>query len=661
MKTKILLIIGCLMLMQAKSQTSKILVLADQYFAAGDYFTAAGLYGQYLNPVVKAQYQSTFPLNVKRNATGSSGRYKNKTDILFRQAESYRLANYWKEACTLYKECLIEDPAKFAAALYWIAVGQRSLGDYKGAEESIHRFLNNYSKANEWYNATLTEQQRLEFIKMQLSRPDTVLYHMQKMRTGFEEKGTYAPVAINNNEYLFTSTQTDSVAAGKNPNHNRLFTSMVANNGLQNRVPLVFESLDSTSNQGAGSVSPDGNHLYFTQWKKVNGQTVSSIYLSNKTNKGWSKPELLPSVNQQGHNSKQPFCSSDGKYLYFASDRTGGKGGFDIWYAPLQVDGTTGEAINVNAINTSANEQAPFYHISSATLVFASDRMPGMGGYDLFFAKGSEKEWGAPENMGYPVNSARDDIYFFTGEKGALLNSAIISSDRGSECCLLTYAISKEPKKKMISGVVMDCANNEPLDSAEVILKDADGKTWQTITTADGKYKFELHDTANQHLLEVSKEKYNSISADLAIQSIDETNWRTDTLQNAILCLEKKPVLKIENVVTVYFDFDKSNLDSRGVEQMDSIYNVMLENPSYTIQVSGYTDGKGSAAYNQKLSDKRAKSCAEYLIQKGLDPTRISYESFGASFPVEMELINGRDNAAGRSKNRRALINIKKE
>ena len=122
--------------------------------------------------------------------------------------------------------------------------------------------------------------------------------------------------------------------------------------------------------------------------------------------------------------------------------------------------------------------------------------------------------------------------------------------------------------------------------------------------------------------------------------------------------MEKTFVLKIENVVTVYFDFDQSQLKDRGMAQLDSIYNVLIEDTAATLQVSGYTDGRGSAEYNKILSDKRAKSCADYLIAKGIDAARITFESFGACCPVEMELLNGRDNPDGRSMNRRALINI---
>jgi len=117
----------------------------------------------------------------------------------------------------------------------------------------------------------------------------------------------------------------------------------------------------------------------------------------------------------------------------------------------------------------------------------------------------------------------------------------------------------------------------------------------------------------------------------------------------------------VENVVTLYFDFDKNILKDREKQVLDSIYNVLLEANTTTIQISGYTDGLGTEQYNNKLSDRRAKACADYLIKKGIDKARISFVSFGKCCPIEMELINGRDNPDGRVKNRRALINISKE
>lgn len=659
----LLLLISSSILLQAQAQADKRLVLADQYFAAGEYFTAAGLYGQFLNPKVKTKPPSGFPLNSKKNTEGRIGANRSKLDIVYRQAESYRLANYWPEASALYKESFEKDSSKYIAALYWFAVCQRSMGNYVAAEQSLSRFIQSYATGNSLQQDAEKEQKTLQFIRSQVTRPDTVLYGIQKMNTSFgTEKGIFAPVIATSDQYLITSTQADSVAAGINPYHNRLFYTSYSNGGFQNMQPLMIEAVDASLNQGAASISANGNYLYFTQWKKENGQVVSSIYFSAKKGSGWASPVLLSSVNESGYNSKQPFCTADGKYLFFASDRKEGLGNFDIWYAPLRADGTTGEPVNAGAVlNTAGNEQAPFYHSASDALVFASDRAPGMGGYDLFISKGWERQWQAPQNMGYPINSSRDDLYFSSSENGALLNNAIFSSDRGSECCLAAYTVSKTPKKKMSTGVVLDCKNNEPVSGAEVIMTDKTGKTFKTTTGEDGKYTFELSGNVQQGQISVSKDLYDAKTDAITVAGVNEAEWHTDTLQNAAVCIEKKLVIKVENVVTVYFDFDRSKLKERGIAQLDSIYNVLVEDTIATIQISGYTDGLGSAVYNQKLSDKRAKACAEYLIQKGIDSSRISFESFGACCPIEMELINGRDNPDGRSLNRRALINISKE
>ena len=656
-----LMMLGCMFLIQAKSQTDKRLLLADKYFAAGDYFTAAGLYQQFLNPVATRKLPGGFPLNSKRNAEGKTGKMGSKTEIVFKQAESYRLAHYWTEASALYKECFSKDSIKYGPALYWYGVCQRSLGNYLVAEESIDRFLSNYT-TSQFLEAAKNEKQTLTFIKQQRSKPDTVLYNVKSITNSFgNDKGLFAPASFSANSFIITSTQTDSVVAGTNPYHNRLFQAVLTSNSFQTPEPVVIENLDLLLNQGTASISPNGNFLYYTQWKRSNGKTLSSIYLSAKKGNGWSEPKLLSSVNEEGFSSKQPFCTADGKYLFFASDRTGGKGNFDIWYAPLQSDGTAGNAVNVVGINSENNEQAPFYHNAGGSLVFSSDRTPGMGGLDLFSSKGSEAQWTTPINLGYPVNSSRDDAYFFSSQSGDLLSNAIISSDRGSECCLATYAVSKTVKKKMITGVINDCRDNAPLSGAEVSLKDVSGKTMKTVTGADGKYIFEIGSDIKQGQIFVTKERYMDKIGEISVESVNETAWHTDTLVSNAVCIEKKLVIKVENVVSVYFDFDKSELKERGINQLDSIYNVLLKDTSATLQISGYTDGKGSAEYNKKLSDKRAKICADYLIQIGVDPSRISFESFGACCPVEMELINGRDNPDGRSMNRRALINITKD
>ncbi len=648
--------------LQATSQVDQRIAMADKYYNAGDYFTAAGLYEEFLNPPKKEIPKANFPLNTRRYGQGGGGRV-DKYDIIYKQAESYRLANYWQEAAEKYKECFEKDFTKYSDAFYWYAVCQRSLGKYAATEEYLNRFLKTTAANDLRKQDAEKELQTIQFIKKQLARSDSVLFQVKKNNTSFgKEKGIFALTSVNNNQFMFTSTVTDAVNNNEeNPRHSRLFYAEFRNGILDNIEPVIIQGIDSSFNQGTASISPDKKILYYTQWKKENGKNVSSIYFSIREGDGWSKPVLLSSINKKGSSNKQPFCSADGKTLFFASDREGGSGGFDIWYANIQADGTTGDPINAGQINTKEDEQAPFYHSTSGNLVFSSNGMQGMGGFDLFTAKMNESGFKKPENMGHPVNSSRDDIYFFADEKNELLKNAIIGSDRGSECCLETYTIAKTPKKKMITGIVRDCKTNEAVADAVVTINDK-----QIKTAADGKFLFELYADIDQQKFSIVKDTYTDKTENANVESINDADLLIDIYNNAPICIEKivieeKPlVIKVENVVTLYFDFDKSILKDREKQVLDSIYNVLMEANTTTIQISGYTDGLGTEKYNNKLSDRRAKACADYLIKKGIDKARISFVSFGKCCPVEMELLNGRDNPDGRVKNRRALINISK-
>ncbi len=642
----------------AQKKNDNPLQQADASFAAGDFYTAAKLYEQFLNPSKKIKTVSDFPLNSKRNRQQTVTTKESRTDIMYKQAESYRLANYYQEASQLYKECFTKDAAKYVDAYYWYAVCQRSLGKYKEGEESINQYQAN--AGSRFKEAAEKEKETLNYILQQLARPDSVMYSVQKLNASNSvEKGIFAPAVFNGNQVLITSTQTDSVKVnGVNPYHSRLFSAAYQSGSLESVSPVIIASIDSAKNQGAASLSANGKHLYFTEWTKRNGATVSSIYHSTKNEAGWSKPVLLNGVNVTGYNSKQPFCTSDGKYLFFSSDRPGGAGKYDIWFATLNEDGTMGEPVNAGTIiNTANDEQAPFYHTGNLSLVFSSNGRTGMGGYDLYISKGTVNGWSTVQNMGHPVNSTRDDAYFFVSEQNNVLQNAMVSSDRGSECCLETYIVTKAPKNKKLTGIIRDVTTGEPVAGAEVTLKDATGKTWKQTTGTDGSYSFSLeHEGSNS--LTITKEYYKEKNTASQIETTNEQDWLTDVFKNKDEFIEKRVILRPETVVTIYFDFDKYNLKDSAVFMLDSVYNVLNETSGATLQISGYTDGKGTVEYNKVLSDRRARATANYLIQKGIDSSRITFESFGACCPIEMELINGLDNEAGRAKNRRALINV---
>ena len=663
------LLAGCAGFFISSAQKAKgPLQLAEQYYAAGEYYTAANLYEQYLNPSKKQVEGTGFPLNSKRNQFASA-KGVSRTDIQFKQAESYRLSNHWAEASATYSKLLEKDSLKNIDAWYWKAVCERSLGNYDNAWHNLSKFVQSAPPGSALAAGAQKERETLRYIQQQLARPDSVLVTMQKLVIGNSfESGAFAPAYAGNNQFLISSTNADpATIAGVNPYKSRLYFATYNNGSMDELTPVALPSADQKQNMGAATVSSNGKTLYFTQWKNEGGRVVSAIYYSKKDGAGWGQPMLLASVNADGSNNKQPFCSADGNYLFFASDRLGGSGKFDIWYAPLNSDGTAGKPVNAGTgINTSGDEQAPFYQNSSNTLVFSSNGRQGMGGYDLYSANGKETSWSAPENLGYPVNSSRDDIYFYAPEKSALLSKAIFSSDRGSGCCLETYAITKQSRSKTLAGILKDCNDKRALAGTEVVMTDKSGKKWTTTTDDAGKYEFSIeYFNLQEPTLTFHKEGFAEMTYGVNVVNTNGSDLLIEKLNNQELCIDKKEeeklVIKAEDVVTVYFDFDKSNLKGDAITRLDSIYTMLMENPVATIQISGYTDGRGTEQYNKKLSDKRARACAEYLKKKGIDENRISFVSFGSCCPVEMELINGRDNAEGRGKNRRALINVKKE
>ena len=650
-----LCLFACTVMQQATAQVDQRIKQAAQYYAAGDFLTAANLYEQFLKPTAKEKPKADFPLNAKHSRNGSSmGKGVTKNDLLYKQAESYRLAHYLPQAAERYKAVAAADMSNYAHALYWHAVCQRALGNYAAAEESLNEFLAKATANDSYRAAAENELTTLNYIKQQTVRPDTVMYSLQKFAVS-TDKGVFAPVYAGN-QFVVTGTEKDTTAqAGVNPNHYRLYTAILANNVLRVSEPITVAA-DATANQGAATMSADGKHLYFTQWKMENGKQVFAVYHATKTTDGWSTATEVTAVNKGG-SSKHPQLSANGNYLFFSSNRAGGKGGYDIWYAPVTADGTVGEAVHTGAaINTAHDEQTPFYHSATNTLVFSTDGKAGMGGFDLFTAKGEGANWSNIENMGYPINSVRDDVYFFTADKQNLLKNAVFSSDRGSDCCLETYTVTKAAKKKITTGIVLDKKDNQPISNATVVLT-VNGKQQKVTTDANGRYKTEI-ETDAEGTVTVRKHRYSEKQSNISIIKTDESDWSSTTFINNDLVLDRKIVLTPETVVTVYFDFDMHNIKPDAAFKLDSLYDILVKNPGAIVQISGYTDGLGSEEYNKILSDKRAKACADYLMAKGVDAARISFESFGACCPVEMELINGRDNADGRAKNRRGLINI---
>lgn len=637
---------------------------ADNYYKKGDYYSAAQYYEKYLDGAKpKANRDAYNPYTVQTSSKKAALPPSSKTQAIYNLAESYRLLNYPEKAEDFYRQALEFDKGRYPLARYWFATTQRALGKYNEAEKAFSEFLAEYTLNDQYTESARREIQNLQFIQVQL-RKDLRLFNIAKAPEGLNDTGaSYAPVWLNDNTVYFTSTRPENASAKAKDYTNRIYQASYSE-GVFSGITKVVIPQTKDVHQGAVALSADGNTIFLTRWTIANGKKSSAIYISKKTGAEWSEPVMLDeNVNVPGYNSQQPFVMPDGKYLAFASDRPGGKGGFDIWFGQLTADGKVTNVTNLgDVINTAYDEQAPYFHVPSNTFVFASNGRVGMGGYDLFYSKRNGNDLSVPQNFGYPVNSIKDDIYFASrGPANNILQEVLLSSDRSAACCLELFYVRKTRPLRQVSGSIIACDKNVPLAGATVLIIDTvANKTIATQTTdAQGRYSFTIED---YRPLKAIASSTGYIAGSLHFNA--PADPEEETMTNAALCLMPVPPPPAETPIVidnVFYDFNKSNLREESYPSLDKIVAMLNDHPDMMIEISAHTDNIGNEAYNQKLSEARAKSVVDYLVSKGIDKARLQWKGYGSTMPIAPNRNpDGTDNPEGRQKNRRTEFKILK-
>lgn len=414
---------------------------ADRYFKATDYSSAATYYEKYLQGAQRKGSGEYDPYKV--TVSKKASQQDNKPQALYQLAESYRLLTWYSKAEPVFKQLLETGTEPSPLAYYQYATVLRAQAKYAEAEQAFNTFLDKYKTEDHYTIAAHRELQNLRFIQQQLAKKDLSLYAVQKIAVG-KEGASYAPVWTAGDKLVFTATWPDSTRSKKQAYINHLYLATWSGGELQQVEQASLAAAEM--HEGVATLSADGNTMYLTRWKVDEGGKKAAIYRAAKINGQWDQPVLLNHVvNEPGYNAQQPFLTTDGKYLFYATDKKGGFGGYDLWRAALNSEGQPVATENLgNVINTSFHEEAPYYHSPSGSLVFASNGRVGMGGYDLYYSQGVSGGWAAPENFGYPVNSVKDDIYFAPrGQSPHILESVLLSSDRTATCCLELFYLSK--------------------------------------------------------------------------------------------------------------------------------------------------------------------------------------------------------------------------
>jgi OOP family OmpA-OmpF porin len=644
--------------------TYNYLKAADQYYSKADYNSAATYYEKYLGSRTKKVKPDTYKpyaaVSVVKNKTV---KVSSEQQAVYKLAESYRNLHNYGKAAPHYESVMELDKAGFPLASYYYAVSLRALAKYEASAQAFRNFLNNYTANDKFTEAAKRELQNLEFITAQLNKKDLSEYKVSKAPAALNTTGaSYAPLWSNGNTLIFTSTRPDSSFQRNHTYINRLYTGEYEAGQVSNIQRLRLNQPEGL-HQGAASLSPDGQLLFLTRWHIDHGKKISAIYISRKNGDNWNEPVPMDAlVNTAGNNTQQPYVLADGKTLLYASDRADGYGGFDLWYATIDETGKPLQTANLGeVVNSAGNEQSPFYHAATGTLIFSADNRVGMGGYDFFSSKGTIGSWKAPVNMGYPINSVKDDIYFASRSNNKnLLDEVLLGTDRAAECCLELFFVHKNRPVKQLSGIVLSCDNQTPLAGAEInIIDTVNNKVIYTYqTTADGSYAFTVPDFLPLKAV-ANATGYTTNSQQITVP----LNEDTAAITAPVLCLTKivtpeAPVV-LENV---YYDFSKATLQEASFASLDKLAELLTANPAMHIELSAHTDSKGKAALNQRLSEARAKSCVDYLVSKGIDASRLTYIGYGATQPVAPNTLeDGSDNPEGRQKNRRTAFTIIKK
>lgn len=632
---------------------------ADAFFRKHDYASAAGYYEKYLASKTSRSGASYNPytLQVKSAKRGKTA-VSTISQARWNLAESYRELHQAKKAADAYSQIAADAAASFPLLQYHLSAQYRALGQYMEATETLQQFLQQYTRQDAYATQAARELENLRFIQQQLSKPDLSLYQVSKMPETVNASGANYAIAFGPaGEAWFTSTRIDS--NWKGPRYsNRLYRGSFVD-GLMTGITDAGILQDAGVQQGAATFSVDGKRAWITRWSNRNGKKVASIWLSVYGQSGWSNPiPAGPEVNDTLYSAQQPFLLPGGQQMMLSADRPGGSGGFDIWLADIDREGLLFNLRNIgSSINTQGDEQAPFVHAPSRSLVFSSNGRVGMGGFDLYLSTQQDAEWSIPVNLGYPVNSQRDDLYFVSRSMNRyILSEVIFSSDRSADCCLELYTLSKVRVPNQLKGTVVSCDKNLPLIGASVTIEG------RSVTTgSDGTYQFAF-DEFTRVSITAKAIGYLDESITVAAPGEDVIQLKAPTI-----CLKLVPPIfqsvgTIETLEDINFNFNKSALLPESKPYLDKLAEKLLGNPAAILEISGHTDEKGGDMYNQKLSEARARAVVDYLLTKGVKLEQLVAKGYGETVPLAPNhLDDGSDNPEGRRLNRRIAFKVLKQ
>ena len=633
----------------------------------------------FLHLILLAIFWMTSPLLLAQYHTKS----KKAIKYFERSGELLRSRNY-SEAVSYLEMAIDKDPG-FAEAHLRLGTNYLSLGDYanaKGYLESAVALIPNDPKtvgaylalAEIYYREGSYEQALGVIQKFKSFNPPS---RMAKRSTTIERNANFAidqiknplpfdprPLPDNVNEYdlqyfpVMTADQKTLIftrRVSRDPQYDEdMVVSQLSADGIWSDPESISDNINTKFNEGTCTISANGRTIIFTSCSGRTSMGSCDLYISYKLGDEWTEPENMgTNINSRDWES-QPSLSADGKVLYFVSDRRGGYGQRDIWKSHW-VDGAWTKAVNLGpTINTAEEEVSPFIHVNGLTLYFSSKGFTGMGGYDIFSSEWQNGKWAAPKNLGYPINTADDQVSLFISSDG---NKGYYSYEQKlpNQYQSLLYefevpeAIKIKNKSNYITGRVLDVDTNKPLH-AQVELFDIIADTLKSTLASDsitGEY-IQILTEGSEYALYVTRPGYlfESLRFDYQ-ESVDRDPINIDIYLKPI----KRGLAATLN--NIFFDVDKYEIKEKSKTELNKTAKFLETNPEVRIEISGHTDNSGSATHNLELSLNRAKAVYDFLLDQGINSKRLEYQGYGANAPIAPN-----DSESNRQLNRRIEFRV---
>ena len=561
----------------------------------------------------------------------------------------YKIRKENQKEINTYLKIIDIDENFFPYIYYNLASTELLIGEYKAATSHFNKFLEAKNVRKDIINIAEQKLKQCDFAIEQIKNP--VKFNPIDLGPNVNSiYDDYWPALTVDGKTLITTVllpKEEAYISLHDSTQEDFYVSYLKNKNWTKAVKLS-SIINTRFNEGALSISSDGDYCFFTACGRSNGYGLCDIYMAKNENGKWTRPVNIGRPVNSKYSEKQPSISSDGKTLYFSSNRPGGKGNMDLWVSTYE-NSRWSEPQNLgDSINTFNSEISPFIHHDNQTLYFASNGHLGMGGYDMFISrKDSAEKWSRPENLGYPINTFGEEFGMIINSEG---NRALFSSDREKVTGRDIYEFTLPEKVKPVSvnyvkGFVFDAKTNIKLE-AEIELIDIETNKIITKKTSDktsGKYLVCLPTNKN-YALEVDKKGYLFFSENFSLKN------NNDSLNPYLINIPLYPINIGEKIIlkNIFFTTNSYELKKESHFELSKIIQLMNNNPDMKAEIAGHTDSTGTNEYNLELSQNRAKSVYNYLIKNSDLKNRLSYKGYGSSVPIATN-----NTILGRSKNRR--------